>query len=62
MISTEDKGVGFIDLHGDTLDAIIKEIPKERIEDVIYFDPCDDEFELCYNSSSLKEGKDGSGK
>ena len=54
----QGQGVGFIDLHGDTLDAIIKEIPKERIEDVIYFDPCDDEFELCYNSSSLKEGED----
>ena len=51
-------GVGFIDLHGDTLEAIIKEIPEERIEDVVYFDPCDDEFELCYNPFMLKEGED----
>lgn len=52
------KGAGFIDLHGDALDDITKRIPEERIEDVVYFDPCDDDFELCYNPFKLKEGED----
>jgi len=52
------RAVGLIDLHGDIIDTITKLIPEERIEDVVYFDPCDDEFELCYNPFELKEGED----
>ncbi len=32
-------GVGVIDPHGDLVDDILEAIPKERVEDVIYFDP-----------------------
>ncbi|MBI3671610.1 type IV secretion system DNA-binding domain-containing protein [Candidatus Azambacteria bacterium] len=34
-------GVCFIDPHGDDLEDILTRIPKERIEDVIVFDPSD---------------------
>jgi len=33
------KGVCVIDPHGDLIDEIVKYIPPERAEDVIYFDP-----------------------
>lgn len=33
------KGVCFIDPHGSDVQDILSNIPKERIEDVIYFDP-----------------------
>jgi len=52
------KAVGFIDMHGDILEDITKKVPEERIEDVVYFDPCDDEFGLCYNPFKLKKGED----
>ena len=33
------KGIAFIDPHGDSVDYILGLIPKERMEDVIIFDP-----------------------
>jgi hypothetical protein len=35
------KGVCFIDPHGDAVKEILAHIPRERMEDVIYFDPAD---------------------
>lgn len=35
------KGVCVIDPHGDLVDAIMGTIPKDRIDDVIYFNPSD---------------------
>ncbi|MDO8523104.1 MAG: type IV secretion system DNA-binding domain-containing protein [bacterium] len=35
------EGVAVIDPHGDLIDKILGHIPKERAEDVIYFDPGD---------------------
>ncbi len=36
-------GVCFIDPHGDDVDIVLENIPKERRDDVIYFDPSDTE-------------------
>jgi hypothetical protein len=33
------KGVCYIDPHGDVVESILGKIPKERADDVIYFDP-----------------------
>ncbi len=35
----EGKGVAFIDPHGSAVNDIVQQIPPERIDDVIYFDP-----------------------
>ena len=35
------EGVCFIDPHGDAVEDILKMIPSERVDDVIYFDPGD---------------------
>ncbi len=35
------KGVAVIDPHGDLADGLLELIPKERIDDVIYFNPSD---------------------
>ena len=43
------EGVCFIDPHGDTIKEILGYIPKERIEDVIYFDPSDVERPIGIN-------------
>lgn len=43
------KGVGVLDPHGDLVDNILEFIPKERINDVIVFDPSDLEFPISFN-------------
>lgn len=37
------KGVCFLDPHGDAIEDILTAVPKERAEDVVYFDPSDTE-------------------
>lgn len=42
-------GVCYIDPHGDTAERLIKAIPAERINDVIYFNPADQKFPIAFN-------------
>lgn len=43
------KGVGVIDPHGDLIDAIVQFLPRNRINDVVLFDPADRDFPLSFN-------------
>lgn len=43
------RGVALVDPHGDLVEKMIKMIPKERIDDVIYFNPSDIEFPIAFN-------------
>jgi hypothetical protein len=43
------KGVGVLDPHGDLVDNILRIIPKERIKDVVLFDPADEQFPIAFN-------------
>ncbi len=45
----DGKGFAFIDPHGDAVEAILKRVPEERIDDVIYFDPADVEHPVGMN-------------
>ena len=45
----EGRGVCFIDPHGDAAFRILHYIPKERIDDVIYFNPGDLDFPIGVN-------------
>ncbi len=42
-------GVCYIDPHGDTAEKLIKAIPADRINDVIYFNPADQSFPIAFN-------------
>jgi len=42
-------GIAFIDPHGDTAEKLIKAIPAHRINDVIYFNPADQDFPIAFN-------------
>jgi len=42
-------GVGVLDPHGETIDKILERIPKNRVDDVIYFDPSDTEMPVALN-------------
>ena len=48
------KGLCFIDPHGDALQDILKQIPPERAEDVIYFNPADVERPMGINLLEAK--------
>jgi len=37
----DGKGFAFVDPHGDSVEALIGKVPKERVEDIIYFNPGD---------------------
>jgi CxxC-x17-CxxC domain-containing protein len=43
------QGVAYVDPHGDTAEKIIKAIPSNRINDVIYFNPADQDFPIAFN-------------
>ncbi len=43
------RGVGVLDPHGDLVDDVLEYVPKERIKDVIYFDPSDMDYPISFN-------------
>lgn len=45
----DGKGFAFIDPHGDSTESLLGMIPKERVEDVIYFNPGDMEMPIGLN-------------
>ena len=45
----EGKGVAVIDPHGDLADSILDNIPSNRTNDVIVFDPSDRKFPVAFN-------------
>jgi hypothetical protein len=48
-----NKGLSVIDPHGDLIDQIISVIPKERISDVVYFNPDDIGYPMGINLLEL---------
>ena len=45
----DGRGFAFIDPHGDSADKLLGMVPKERVEDVIYFNPADMEMPISLN-------------
>lgn len=37
----DGRGFAFVDPHGDSVESLLSKVPKERVEDVIYFNPSD---------------------
>jgi len=50
-------GVCFVDPHGDAAEKLIKCIPNDRINDVIYFNPGDLDFPIAFNVLEKVEPK-----
>lgn len=44
-----DQGFAVVDPHGDYAQDIIKYIPQNRLDDVVYFNPADTEFPIAFN-------------
>ncbi len=45
----DGRGFAFLDPHGDAVEALLKRVPEERVDDVIYFDPSDVEHPVGMN-------------
>lgn len=52
------KGVALIDPHGDLAETLLKYIPKDRIKDVIYFNPRDIKYPIGLNLLELSKDLD----
>lgn len=50
------KGVAIVDPHGDMAETLLRHMPKERIKDVIYFNPDDITRPIGMNLLELPEG------
>jgi hypothetical protein len=53
------KGVAVIDPHGDMAETLLGYVPKDRINDVIYFNPDDLAYPIGLNLLELTPGLDG---
>ncbi|NTW61122.1 type IV secretory system conjugative DNA transfer family protein [Candidatus Saccharibacteria bacterium] len=45
----DGKGFAFIDPHGDSVEKLLGMVPKERVDDIIYFSPGDMEYPVGLN-------------
>jgi|SRR5579872_86785 len=43
------KGLAFVDPHGDSVEKILDYIPNNRVNDVVYFNPADQDFPIAFN-------------
>lgn len=53
------KGVAVVDPHGDLAETIIRHIPKERLRDVVYFNPDDLDYPIGLNLLEVRPGLTG---
>lgn len=53
----QGKGIGVIDPHGDAIEEIMMHIPASRKQDVIIFDPTDDQYPFCFNPLDVQENE-----
>ncbi|TXG77774.1 DUF87 domain-containing protein [Patescibacteria group bacterium] len=53
------KGVAIIDPHGDMAETLLKHVPPERVNDVVYFNPDDLEYPIGLNLLELTPGISG---
>jgi len=44
-----DRGIAFIDPHGEVAESLLDYIPAKRINDVVYFNPADLDFPISFN-------------
>lgn len=49
------EGLCVVDPHGELVESILGKIPEERIDDVIYFDPSDDQYPIGFNVLELPD-------
>ncbi len=49
------EGVCVVDPHGELVEGLLSKIPRERKDDIIYFNPADDEYHIGFNILDLPD-------
>ncbi len=52
-----NEGVAIVDPHGEFVEDILEQIPKERINDVVYFNPADSDYPVGFNILEVADPK-----
>ncbi len=50
----KDRGICYIDPHGDACETLLDYVPKRRINDVIYFNPADSQYPVTINPLEVR--------
>lgn len=50
----KDRGICYIDPHGDACETLLNYVPKRRINEVIYFNPADSEYPITINPLEVR--------
>lgn len=51
------EGLCVVDPHGELVESVLSKIPKERIKDVVYFNPADTDYHIGFNVLELPDPK-----
>lgn len=51
----QNQGIAVVDPHGDLVNDIMKYIPADRIDDVVYFNPTDRDFPIAFNPMEVTD-------
>jgi len=51
------EGLCVVDPHGELVEGLLKKVPEERKDDVIYFNPADPEYHIGFNPLELPDPK-----
>jgi CxxC-x17-CxxC domain-containing protein len=51
------EGLCVVDPHGDLVESLLEKIPDERVDDVVYFNPADTDFNIGFNVLELPDSK-----
>jgi len=51
------RGIGIIDPHGEFVEEVLDQIPDNRAQDVVYFNPVDSEFPIGFNVLEVSDQK-----
>lgn len=52
------RGIGVLDPHGDLIHDVLQRIPEHRIDDVVLFDPTDDQFPVALNILECRDASE----
>ncbi|MDP3710100.1 MAG: type IV secretion system DNA-binding domain-containing protein [bacterium] len=51
------RGIGIIDPHGEFVEEVLSQIPSNRVEDVVYFNPVDSDYPIGFNVLEVPDPK-----
>lgn len=51
------RGIGIVDPHGEFVEEVLEQIPANRIDDVVYFNPVDADYPIGFNILEVQDAR-----